>query len=76
MSKISRAEQVGRRQGEVIIEQAQLMYNKNTKNNFLKGIKLALRGESRCHTCFKKYQCINYAVDVGCKKYQDQTLVI
>lgn len=36
--KISRAEKAGRAMARNIIELAQLMYNKNTKKNFYKGL--------------------------------------
>lgn len=77
MSKISRAEQAGRRLAEAINENAHLLYQKNTKKNFFRGLIKNLNHPSVCHTCFKKYHCKGYDKEIiACDKYIDQVIVI
>jgi len=43
MAKMSRAEKAGRARAESIIEDVQMLYNENTKRNYLKGVREVLR---------------------------------
>ena len=77
MSKVSRAEHAGRRLGESINEMVHLMYQNNTAKNFWKGLYTALRTDSICLRCFKKYHCKRYCrTVVECSEYGDEKRVI
>lgn len=73
---MNRAEQAGRRLGESINEMAHLMYNKNTKQNFFRGLVDVLGKDSICHTCYQKTSCILYRIRDHCVNYQSEEKTI